>query len=135
MEKIVDERIRQNDFEDLSRRKETTNRTCSLNTESLNSKDVSDGQSESQKYQGPAESCGSECGGSSTKSENDLPLVVSFAIQWEDLQLKEEIGQGSFAVVYLIRLSTLLLKRNHQLRSYRMRMYAIPRGIIKGLND
>ncbi|XP_042055626.1 probable serine/threonine-protein kinase SIS8 [Salvia splendens] len=99
-EKVVAERIQQNGFEDNSSRKEAANGTCSPNTKSLYSEDASNGQSDSQKILGPAESCGSECGCSSSKGENDPPLVVRSAIQWEDLQLKEEIGQGSLAVVY-----------------------------------
>ncbi|XP_047951203.1 serine/threonine-protein kinase STY8 [Salvia hispanica] len=99
-EKVVAERIQQNGFEYPSSRKEAANGTCSPNSKSLNLEDPSNGQSDSQKNLGPAESCGSECGCSSSKCENDPPLVVRSAIEWEDLQLKEEIGQGSFAVVY-----------------------------------
>ncbi|KAL1559810.1 putative serine/threonine-protein kinase drkD isoform X1 [Salvia divinorum] len=72
----------------------------SPNIKSLNTEDVDNEQLDPQKNPGSAESYGSGHGSSSSKGENDLPLVVSSAIQWEDLQLKEEIGQGSFAVVY-----------------------------------
>lgn len=61
---------------------------------SLNLEDASNGQSDSQKNPGSADSTGSGHGSSSSKGENDLPLVVSSAIQWEDLQFKEEIGHG-----------------------------------------
>ncbi|XP_047941919.1 probable serine/threonine-protein kinase SIS8 isoform X4 [Salvia hispanica] len=70
------------------------------NTKSLDTEDVDQEQLDPQKNLGSAESYGSGHGSSSSKGENDLPLVGSSAIQWEDLQLKEEIGQGSFAVVY-----------------------------------
>lgn len=53
-----------------------------------------DVHSDSEKNPGSAESSGSGTGGSSNKGENDLHLVVDSTIQWEDLQLKEEIGQG-----------------------------------------
>ncbi|XP_041994499.1 probable serine/threonine-protein kinase drkD isoform X1 [Salvia splendens] len=70
------------------------------NTKSLDAEDVDHEQLDPQKNPGSAESYGSGHGSSSSKGEIDLPLVGSSAIQWEDLQLKEEIGQGSFAVVY-----------------------------------
>lgn len=53
-----------------------------------------DGHSDSEKNPGSAGSSGSGTGGSSSKGENDLHLLVDSTIQWEDLQLKEEIGQG-----------------------------------------
>ncbi|XP_057763990.1 serine/threonine-protein kinase CTR1 isoform X2 [Salvia miltiorrhiza] len=70
------------------------------NTKSLNLENASNEQSDAQKNPGSAESSGSGTESSSSKGENDLPLVIGSAIQWEDLQFKEEIGQGSFAVVY-----------------------------------
>ncbi|KAG6418853.1 hypothetical protein SASPL_121059 [Salvia splendens] len=70
------------------------------NTKLLNTEDVDHEQLDPQKNPGSAESYGSGHGSSSSKGENDLPLVGSSAIQWEDLQLKEEIGKGSFAVLY-----------------------------------
>ncbi|XP_051115433.1 uncharacterized protein LOC127240674 [Andrographis paniculata] len=35
-----------------------------------------------------------------SRNENDPHKVVNSEIRWEDLQVKEEIGQGSYAVVY-----------------------------------
>ncbi|KAL3498785.1 hypothetical protein ACH5RR_041517 [Cinchona calisaya] len=43
---------------------------------------------------------GSSLGSSSNKSDNESNLIVHCEIHWEDLQLREEIGQGSFGVVY-----------------------------------
>ncbi|KAF8027408.1 hypothetical protein BT93_E0341 [Corymbia citriodora subsp. variegata] len=37
---------------------------------------------------------------SSSKSDSELSYMVDCEIHWEDLQLGEEIGQGSYAVVY-----------------------------------
>ncbi|XP_027361564.1 probable serine/threonine-protein kinase DDB_G0271682 [Abrus precatorius] len=37
---------------------------------------------------------------SSSKGDNESNSVVECEIHWEDLQLREEIGQGSYAVVY-----------------------------------
>ncbi|XVF52831.1 hypothetical protein PTKIN_Ptkin05aG0050300 [Pterospermum kingtungense] len=39
-------------------------------------------------------------GTSSSKGDNELNSMVDCDIRWEDLQLMEEVGQGSFAVVY-----------------------------------
>ncbi|MED6149313.1 hypothetical protein PIB30_061230 [Stylosanthes scabra] len=45
------------------------------------------------------ESTGSN-GSSSSKGDSESNSVVEAEIHWEDLQLREEIGQGSYAVVY-----------------------------------
>ncbi|XAR70336.1 Non-specific serine/threonine protein kinase [Bertholletia excelsa] len=39
-------------------------------------------------------------GRSSSKGDNESNLVGDYEIRWEDLHLREEIGQGSYAVVY-----------------------------------
>ncbi|XP_015083358.1 putative proline-rich receptor-like protein kinase PERK11 isoform X1 [Solanum pennellii] len=39
-------------------------------------------------------------GNSSFKVENESSLIVDCAILWEDISLKEEIGRGSYGVVY-----------------------------------
>lgn len=59
-------------------------------TKLLSSEDTSTRQSDSQKNP----SSGSGPGGSSRIGNNDPPVVVNSVIHWEDLQLKEEIGQG-----------------------------------------
>ncbi|THG21026.1 hypothetical protein TEA_026640 [Camellia sinensis var. sinensis] len=41
-----------------------------------------------------------EPGSLSRKGDNESNLVVDYEIHWDDLQLREEIGQGSFASVY-----------------------------------
>ncbi|KAH6754752.1 hypothetical protein C2S53_020636 [Perilla frutescens var. hirtella] len=69
-------------------------------TKSLNSEDASTRQSDSQKNSSSPESSGNGHGGSSSKGDNEPHMAVNSVIQWEDLQLKDEIGQGSFAVVY-----------------------------------
>ncbi|XVF51546.1 hypothetical protein PTKIN_Ptkin04bG0193200 [Pterospermum kingtungense] len=45
------------------------------------------------------ESVGSQ-GSSSSKGDNDSNSTVDCEIRWEDLSLGEEVGQGSYAVVY-----------------------------------
>lgn len=60
------------------------------NTKLLSSEDASTRQSDSEKNP----SSGSGSGGSSRKGDNDPHVVVDSVIHWEDLQLKEEIGQG-----------------------------------------
>ncbi|KAL0312649.1 UNVERIFIED_CONTAM: putative serine/threonine-protein kinase SIS8 [Sesamum radiatum] len=76
------------------------------NIKSLDSEDVSPGQSDPHKIPSSGESFGSGHGSSSSRGENDSQLVVDIEIRWEDLQLREEVGQGkvevacSFAVVY-----------------------------------
>ncbi|XVF13192.1 hypothetical protein REPUB_Repub08aG0186900 [Reevesia pubescens] len=45
------------------------------------------------------ESIGSE-GSSSSKGDNESNSMVECEINWEDLHLREEVGQGSYAVVY-----------------------------------
>ncbi|CAN4077367.1 unnamed protein product [Withania somnifera] len=39
-------------------------------------------------------------GNSSFKSENETSLIIDCEILWEDISLKEEIGRGSYGVVY-----------------------------------
>ncbi|KAK6263048.1 hypothetical protein QUC31_008864 [Theobroma cacao] len=45
------------------------------------------------------ESIGSQ-GSSSSKGDNESNSIVDCEIQWEDLHLGEEVGQGSYAIVY-----------------------------------
>ncbi|KAK4435278.1 Serine/threonine-protein kinase CTR1 [Sesamum alatum] len=71
-----------------------------LNIKSLDSEDASPRQSDPHKIPSSAESFGSGHGSSSSRGENDSHVVVDIEIRWEDLQLREEVGQGSFAVVY-----------------------------------
>ncbi|KAI3468785.1 hypothetical protein Pfo_025448 [Paulownia fortunei] len=70
------------------------------NVKSVDSEDASPSHSDSHKIPSSGESFGSGPGSSSSKGDNDLHMVVDSEIRWEDLQLREEIGQGSFAVVY-----------------------------------
>ncbi|PIM99147.1 Tyrosine kinase [Handroanthus impetiginosus] len=64
------------------------------------SEDVSPRQSGPRETQSTGGSCGNGPGSSPNKGDSDTHLVVDSEIRWEDLHLKEEIGQGSFAVVY-----------------------------------
>ncbi|KAK6158145.1 hypothetical protein DH2020_005459 [Rehmannia glutinosa] len=70
------------------------------NIKSVDSEDASPRQSDSPKVPTSGESFGSGPRSSSSKGENDSHIVVDSEIRWEDLQLREEIGQGSFGVVY-----------------------------------
>ncbi|KAL0329741.1 UNVERIFIED_CONTAM: hypothetical protein Sradi_4960800 [Sesamum radiatum] len=76
------------------------------NIKSLDSEDASPRQSDPHKIPSSGESFGSGHGSSSSRGENDSHMVVDIEIRWEDLQLREEVGQGkvevacSFAVVY-----------------------------------
>ncbi|KAF7810193.1 putative serine/threonine-protein kinase [Senna tora] len=60
-----------------------------------------DVQKQQERVQLPSsrESIGSH-GSSSSKGDNESTATVECEIQWEDLQLGEEVGQGSYAVVY-----------------------------------
>ncbi|KAL6986184.1 hypothetical protein U1Q18_019552 [Sarracenia purpurea var. burkii] len=53
-----------------------------------------------QRFPSSGGSTGSGHGSSSSKGDNELNLVVDCEIHWEDLHLQEEIGEGSFAIVY-----------------------------------
>ncbi|KAK6136019.1 hypothetical protein DH2020_030229 [Rehmannia glutinosa] len=60
------------------------------------SEDASPRQSDSPKVPTSGESFGSGPQSSSSKGENDSHIVVDSEIRWEDLQLREEIGQGNY---------------------------------------
>ncbi|KAJ8449300.1 hypothetical protein Cgig2_002432 [Carnegiea gigantea] len=62
--------------------------------------DAAERQGGARNHAGSGESHGSSPGSSSSKGEYDLNSMVDPDIRWEDLQLAEEIGQGSYAVVY-----------------------------------
>ncbi|KAL2238184.1 serine/threonine-protein kinase EDR1 isoform X1 [Sesamum indicum] len=70
------------------------------NIKPLDSEDASPRQSDCHKIPTSGESFGSGHGSSSSRGENDSHMVVDIEIRWEDLQLREQVGQGSFAVVY-----------------------------------
>ncbi|CAK9141839.1 unnamed protein product [Ilex paraguariensis] len=55
---------------------------------------------DAQQFPSSGGSVGSIHESSSSKDENESNLVVASEIRWEDLRLLEEVGQGSFAVVY-----------------------------------
>ncbi|KAL1332057.1 hypothetical protein HN51_060935 [Arachis hypogaea] len=60
-------------------------------------------QQEGLQLQSTRESTGSNGGSngsSSSKGDNESNSIVKSEIHWENLQLREEIGQGSYAVVY-----------------------------------
>lgn len=62
--------------------------------------DAAERQVGARNHAGSGESRGSSPGSSSSKGDNDSNSMVDPDIRWEDLQLGEEIGQGSYAVVY-----------------------------------
>ncbi|KAL2547355.1 PAS domain-containing protein tyrosine kinase family protein [Forsythia ovata] len=66
----------------------------------LEVEDASPGQSDPQKFPSSDGSVGSSHGSLSSKSNNESYLIPDCEICWEDLQLREEIGQGSYAFVY-----------------------------------
>ncbi|KAL8543759.1 hypothetical protein ACS0TY_004356 [Phlomoides rotata] len=68
-----------------------------LNMKSVNSEDASPRQSGYHKIQS-SEDCFGGLG--SLSSKGDYDSLMNSEIRWDDLQLREEIGQGSFAVVY-----------------------------------
>ncbi|CAI9759409.1 unnamed protein product [Fraxinus pennsylvanica] len=57
-------------------------------------------QSDPQKSSSSDGSVGGSHGSLSSKGNNELYAMPDCEIRWEDLYLREEIGQGSFAVVY-----------------------------------
>ncbi|XP_022893952.1 serine/threonine-protein kinase CTR1-like [Olea europaea var. sylvestris] len=70
---------------------------CEPNLEVEN---ASPGQSDPQKFPSSDGSVGSSHGILSNKGNNESSAIPDCEIRWEDLYLREEIGQGSFAVVY-----------------------------------
>lgn len=62
------------------------------NTKSVSSEDASPRQSGYHKSTSPGECFGGGHGSLSSKGDNDSPM--SSEIRWDDLQLREEIGQG-----------------------------------------
>ncbi|KAL8064275.1 hypothetical protein ABFX02_01G079800 [Erythranthe guttata] len=70
-----------------------TKEAHSINNENFTTKSVDEEDANSRKTPNSGESFDTRHGNSSIK-------VVDSEIRWGDLQLKEEVGQGSFAVVY-----------------------------------
>ncbi|XP_073122638.1 uncharacterized protein [Henckelia pumila] len=68
--------------------------------ESMEVEDVSPKRASSPKFLGSEGSDGITHGSTSSRDSSDSHMVVDCEILWEDIQFREEIGQGSFAVVY-----------------------------------
>ncbi|PHT57956.1 hypothetical protein CQW23_00319 [Capsicum baccatum] len=67
----------------------------------LSTKEDSSGQQlDNQQSRKSGENARSSHGSSSNKNQNELNLIVNYEILWEDISLREEIGQGAYAVVY-----------------------------------
>ncbi|KAL2525063.1 PAS domain-containing protein tyrosine kinase family protein [Abeliophyllum distichum] len=66
----------------------------------LEVEDASPGQSDPQKFPSSDGSVGSSHGSLSSKGNNEPYPIPDCEICWEDLHLREEIGQGSYAFVY-----------------------------------
>ncbi|KZV52599.1 hypothetical protein F511_25851 [Dorcoceras hygrometricum] len=67
---------------------------------SMDVQDVSTKQSSSPKFHDPQGSDGIAHGSTSSRDDSESHIVVDCEILWKDIQFHEEIGQGSFAVVY-----------------------------------
>ncbi|KAL7188809.1 hypothetical protein ACSBR1_038627 [Camellia fascicularis] len=72
----------------------------SQNSKSLEIENAVQQQPDPQQHSSSAGSIGSNHGSLSGKGNNESNLVLDYEIHWDDLQLREEIGQGSFASVY-----------------------------------
>ncbi|CAJ1928021.1 unnamed protein product [Sphenostylis stenocarpa] len=89
------------------KRADTTASACRASTVSKDSSDATHmmtrdevkKQQEGSQLPSSRESIGSH-ESSSSKGDNESTSVSDCEIHWEDLQLREEIGQGSYAVVY-----------------------------------
>ncbi|XP_058009631.1 uncharacterized protein LOC110654774 isoform X1 [Hevea brasiliensis] len=69
------------------------------NLETAETEDKAQGQPDGTRFPSAGESSG-RVGSSPSRGDKESNSVVDCEIQWEDLQLGEEIGQGSYAVVY-----------------------------------
>ncbi|XP_021895343.1 probable serine/threonine-protein kinase DDB_G0267514 isoform X1 [Carica papaya] len=75
---------------------------CYVDSNELESSGVEDEEhkrSDGKQFPSLGEGTGTQ-GSSSSKGDNDSNSLTDCEIHWEDLQLGEEIGQGSYAVVY-----------------------------------
>ncbi|XP_038679098.1 serine/threonine-protein kinase PAK 3 isoform X2 [Tripterygium wilfordii] len=70
-----------------------------LNLEALPVENEAQRQSDSKRLSSLEDSIGSH-GSSSSRGDDESNSMIDCEIQWEDLQVGEEIGQGSYAVVY-----------------------------------
>ncbi|GAB4834345.1 hypothetical protein Ancab_032599 [Ancistrocladus abbreviatus] len=69
-------------------------------TQTLEIEDANDRHPGFSRFLSSRDSIGSNPGGSSSKGDTESNSLIDCEIHWEDLQLGEEIGQGSYAVVY-----------------------------------
>ncbi|KAA8521989.1 hypothetical protein F0562_012697 [Nyssa sinensis] len=72
----------------------------SQNPKALEIEDPVQQQPDGQQSPSSVGSVGSSPGSSSRNGDNESNLMVDCEIRWEDLHLRGEIGQGSYAVVY-----------------------------------
>lgn len=67
------------------------------NSRMMEMEDLLQPQPDIEQFPNSGENTGSSLGSSSNKGDNESNLNVHCGIRWEDLQLREEIGQGKFA--------------------------------------
>ncbi|XP_027084233.2 uncharacterized protein [Coffea arabica] len=87
----VSEQLQTSDLQDLN----TNGQNLEMEIE-----DTLQPQPDVQRFPNSREDSGSSIGSPSSKGDDESNLIVHCEIHWEDLQLREQIGQGSFAVVY-----------------------------------
>nr|XP_027080533.1 probable serine/threonine-protein kinase SIS8 isoform X1 [Coffea arabica] len=87
----VSEQLQTSDLQDLN----TNGQNLEMEIE-----DTLQPQPDIQRFPNSREDSGSSIGSPSSKGDDESNLIVHCEIHWEDLQLREQIGQGSFAVVY-----------------------------------
>ncbi|XP_057520107.1 uncharacterized protein LOC130800532 isoform X2 [Amaranthus tricolor] len=80
--------------------KEPRNPTSLQDVEPAETEDAAERQAGAKSLPSSGDNFAGSSGSSSSKGDGESSSMVDSDIRWEDLQLGEEIGQGSYAVVY-----------------------------------
>ncbi|CAL5442371.1 unnamed protein product [Camellia sinensis] len=102
----------------------------SQNSKSLEIENAVQQQPDPQQHSSSAGSIGSNHGSLSRKGDNESNLVVDYEIHWDDLQLREEIGQVDVATYDHLQCD--LSKKNDHLQCGRGSFASVYHGIWNG---